>query len=163
VFHEDDVQIAVQAASAVRNSAMNQGITRPEAAAALIVALFALMLAGCSSKPATEQQILGTWESSDATLGLTYQFDREGKCSVKINQPRVSHSTTGHWKLEGRTVVITPEATTYTFDGKPKPAPVGPTEREEIVSLDSSALVLKMRSEDGQEHLAAFRRPRRSR
>jgi hypothetical protein len=140
--------------------AMNKRTIRWRRAAALISALLACMLAGCG-KPSIEQQILGTWEN--AQLALTWQFDKEGKWSSRQVLPRLNHSTTGSWKLEGRTVVITTEASTLIFDGKPKTSPlVAPPERDEIVTLDGTALVFKRSNKDGRDELVSFHRVRRN-
>jgi hypothetical protein len=139
---------------------MNQRITLSKRAAALFAALlFAGIFAGCSKSP-IEKQILGAWQY-DSKFRLTYQFSKDGRWSSKQVLPKIEHSTTGSWKVEGRTIVITTETSTLIFDGKPRPSPeAGHTERSEIVTVDSSALVLKMKNRDGQEELAHFHRVR---
>ena len=143
-----------------RNRTQMETDHRKRPSSALLVAvLFGGMFAGCSKSP-IEKQILGAWKD-DSGLELTYQFSKAGRWSSKQVLPRMEHSRTGSWKVEGQTVVITTETSNLVFDGKPKPSPgAGQTERSEIVTVDSSALVLKMRNRDGQEELAHFHRVR---
>ena len=157
------MQTAKPTSSAVevsRNWITNKTRTPRPAAAALMFLGLACMTTGCS-KPSVGHQILGKWDSDDASLALSYRFDKGGKWSSQQILPRISHSSTGSWKLDGRAVVITTEGRTLTLDGKPKPpAPVGGPERDEIVTLDDSRLVLKVGSKDGRNELASFHRAR---
>jgi hypothetical protein len=117
--------------------------------------LAAVIFGGCA-KSSTEQQILGAWQNDE--LSLTYQFDKDGKWSSKQVLPKLNHSSSGRWQLQGHAIVITPETSELIFDGKPKASPVGPAERDEIVTLTSSTLVLKMGGKDGQEKVGSFHR-----
>ena len=126
-----------------------------------LIFLILMVCAGCG-RSGIEQKIVGRWELRDANTKpgeLIYEFGQDGHWSSKQVLPRLTSSTTGAWKLEGRSLVMTPQGRSLVVDGQSKnTAPLTGPERDEIVSLNGSVLVLKMSEKDGPERVATFHR-----
>ena len=68
----------------------------------LIGAMISTALLGCGGPPS----IAGTYKTSDGVY--TLQLNDDASCSVTINKSGKTQTNTGHYKVEGDTITITP-------------------------------------------------------
>ncbi len=119
--------------------------------------LLGTLIVGCG-KTAYEEKLIGKWENDDGVSKLTLELRKQGKWSWSqvIPKTKLDWSASGTWKLEGRTLVRTTQAS--TVNGKSMEAQIGSVDRVEIVRLDGSALVLRANSKDGHDIMITFHR-----
>ena len=113
----------------------------------LILLLFALLLSGCASTPATKGNLAdllpGTWaittEINGARIEAQTVISANGQVEerVRVTQNGVVSNLTarGSWKVQDDSMV-----TTYTESSAPDFAPVGSVSRDKVTFIDENQL-----------------------